>query len=449
MRNRLHQQPSLVEPKIKHDHAKELKQIALLLADHPEIYDLVYADLVSGLKAPDTGRKGRMTAEQVLKALLIKQMNGFSYKVLAYHLEDSRSYRSFCSFGLLDEIPSRTVLHRDIKRIRPETLETINRLLIATAAERKIEKGRKVRVDCTVVESNIHHPTDSSLLADGVRVLCRLTQAAKGLVDVAVSDHSRRARKRALGILNAKNNKVRVKLYRDLLKVARKTVCDAECVAKELIDAPTMDIIASLALEAELRHYIPLVRRVIDQTERRVLYGEKVPAEKKLVSIFEPHTDVIVKDRRDTYFGHKITLTGGASGLITDLVIEEGNPADATLAERMIERQIDIYGRAPRQAAFDGGFASKENLKDIKALGVKDVAFHKKRGLKISDMVKSSWVYKRLRNFRAGIEGMISFLKRCFGLDRCTWCGMESFKAYAWASVVTANLLLIARHLTG
>ncbi len=113
----------------------------------------------------------------------------------------------------------------------------------------------------------------------------------------------------------------------------------------------------------------------------------------------------------------------------------------------MIQRQQDIYGRPPRQAAFDGGFASKDNLRDIKKMGVKDVAFHGRRGLEITQMAKSTWVYKRLRNFRAGIEGMISFLKRSFGLGRCNWRGFESFKAYAWSSVITANLLLVARHM--
>jgi len=449
MRKRIQQQQSPVEPKIKHEHAAELQQMQRLIVAHPEIARWVHADLVQGLRDPAAGRQGRMSAEQVFTALLVKQMNGFSYEALAFHLADSRSYRAFCGFGLADPAPSRSALQRDIKRIRPETLEKINRVLLAAAAEKKIEKGRQVRVDCTVVETNIHHPTDSTLLEDGVRVLCRLTQAAKGLIDVSVTDHRRRARKRALGILNAKKEKVRRKHYRDLLKVAHKVVRDADTMAKALTQAPTGDPLAALAMEAQLRRYLPLVRRVIDQAERRVLKGEKVPAEEKVVSLFEPHTDVIVKDRRETCFGHKVTLTGGASGLITDLVVEEGNPADTTLAEKMIARQKEIYGRLPRQAAFDGGFASKENLAGIKILGVKDVAFHKKRGLKISDMVKSTWVYKRLRNFRAGIEGLISFLKRGLGLDRCTWSGLASFKAYAWASVVTANLLLIARHLIG
>ena len=159
--------------------------------------------------------------------------------------------------------------------------------------------------------------------------------------------------------------------------------------------------------------------------------------------------DIIVKDRRETYFGHKIALSGGKSGLFTDLVVLEGNPADARLAVEMASRQKKIYNRALQQITYDGGFASKANLVEIKELGIKDVAFSKKRGLDITEMVKSTYVYKKLRNFRAGIEGMISYLKRSFGLRRCNWRGLESFKAYAWSAVVTANLLLLARHLLG
>lgn len=447
MRNRIRKQLRIVEPSIEHEHANELHQISKLIAEHPQIVTLIHSDLIRGLDDPGAGRKGMMTGEQVFKVLLIKQMNGFSYRVLRYHIEDSRTYRAFCGFGIGDKIPSAKTIQRDIKKIRPETLEQINRIILGVAAHKGIEKGRKVRVDCTVVESNIHHPTDSTLLFDCVRVLCRLGQRAKEELGIPVSDHTRRAKRRAMGILNAKDQKVRTRQYRDLLKVTRKTVADAQRLMDCVMRPPKGDVATAMAIWAELHHYIPLARQVIEQTERRVLRGEQLNPQEKLVSIFEPHTDIIRKDRRDTYYGHKVAVTGGASGLLTDLVVEKGNPADATIAVKMIERQKDIYQRAPVQAAFDGGFASKDNLWDIKALGVKDVAFSKKCGLEVSDMAKSTWVYKRLRDFRAGIEGMISFLKRCLGLNRCTWSGFESFKAYAWSSVVTANLLLMARRM--
>jgi len=200
------------------------------------------------------------------------------------------------------------------------------------------------------------------------------------------------------------------------------------------------------ALASEIRHYLVLAVRVVDQTQRRVLDGESVPAADKLVSIFEPHTDIIVKDRRQTLYGHKVALSTGRSGLVLDFAVIDGNPPDSTLAKTMVERQQDLYGHPPRQVSFDGAFASKANLDDIKALGVEDVCFSKCRFLDVRDMVKSTWVFRKLRRFRAGIEAGVSFLKRCFGLDRCTWRSNASFRAYGWASVVAHNLLLLARH---
>ena len=199
-------------------------------------------------------------------------------------------------------------------------------------------------------------------------------------------------------------------------------------------------------LQQQLASYLPLVQHVIAQTDRRVLHGEAVPALEKLVSLFEPHTDVRVKDRRETYYGHKIFLTGGASGLILDCAIPKGNPADRTWAVPMRQRQRRLYGASPRQASFDGGFASKHNLADAKALGVTDVCFAKRRGLAVLDMVRSSWVYRKLRHFRAGIESAISLLKRVFGLARCVWKGAAGFHVYVRTAVFAANLLTLARH---
>ncbi len=188
--------------------------------------------------------------------------------------------------------------------------------------------------------------------------------------------------------------------------------------------------------------------QVIDQTSRRVIKDEQVPANEKILSIFEPHTDIIIKDRRDTYFGHKVCLSGGPSNLISDCLIVEGNPADNTLTTEMLERHNKIYGHYPLKAALDGGFASKANLEAAKGMGIKDVCFAKKRGLKEEDMCRSHWVYNRLRRFRAGIESGISWLKRCFGFSRCTWKSCSSFKSYVWASIVTANLFTLARKAT-
>lgn len=449
MREMIHRQQPLVAAPISHEHARELQKMSEVLDELPEPVSLVHADLVPSGSRPDKGRKG-MTAEQVLRALVIKQLNDFSYHELAFHVADSSCYRWFCRIGIGDAPPKKSTLQKNIKRIRPETLEAINRVLVKYAVARKIERGDKVRTDCTGVESNIHHPNDSSLLWDCVRVLARLMNTAQEEFGLTFNDHSRRARRRAQGISFAKSMKARLPLYRDLLKVTQKTVHQARRIAEQLDKVEVVDAsqaLKALGIASELRRYLPLAERVISQTERRVLRGESVSASEKIVSIFEPHTDIIVKDNREPTYGHKVCLTSGASGLVTDVIVEQGNPADVTLAVKMIVRQREILGKTPRQAAFDGGFASRSNLDAIKALGVKDVAFHKRVGLQISDMVKSSWVYRRLRAFRSGLEGVISFLKRSFGVARCTWHGFASFKAYVGASVVTCNLLVVARHL--
>lgn len=217
---------------------------------------------------------------------------------------------------------------------------------------------------------------------------------------------------------------------------------DNEGVAQGFVDVARQE-----ALSRDLQHYLGLTDRVLDQTRRRVLDGESIPASEKIVSIFEDHTDVIRKDYRDTFYGHKVCLTGGKSSMILDCRILEGNPADATLAFSAVARQADIYDRPPRQVVFDGAFASKENLRKIKDLGSRDVVFTKGRSLKVSEMAQSPRVYRKLRRFRAGIEGCISFLKRAFGLDRCTWRTLPSFKSYVWGSIVACNLLLMARAL--
>ncbi len=451
MRATIPEQFPLVPVAIDHGHACELRTMSATLDAHLECAQLVYGDMIRGVKNPGKGRRG-MSGDQVLRALLVKQLRGFSYDLLAFHLADSSTYRAFCRVGTFDEVPSASTLQRNIKRVRPDSLERINAIMVQHAQDIGMESGSKVRFDCTVTESNIHPPTDSMLLWDCVRVLARLLERARELVRFAFSNHTRRAKRRSIGIMNTKGKKARKKLYRDLLKISHKTVGYAERGAAAL-DGFTGDDLSerarAMTLAKELRHYAELAARTVDQTRRRVIHGETVPARDKVVSIFEEHTDIIRKDYRDTYYGHKICLGAGASGLITDCTVLDGNPADSTLAVDMVERHTKLYGVAPKQVALDGGFASKQNLADIKALGVEDCCFSKGRGLAVTDMVKSTRVYRHLRNFRAGIESCISFLKRSFGLDRCTWRGLPSYKAYVWGSIVSANLLVIARHVLG
>jgi IS5 family transposase len=442
MRKKDKKQLPLMIKGIDHPHAEEFQGINKILDENPIINEWVLQDLAQETVSSDTGAEG-MTAAQVIRATIIKQMEGYSYEDLAFHLLDSICYRAFCRIGFADKGFQKSALCKNIKSISAETWEAINHILVAYGLDKQIEKGKKTRIDCTVVASNIHDPTDSSLLWDSVRVLSRMLFQARERFDdlkILFVDHSKRAKRRMLSVMNAKNEKGRKVHYQDLLKMAHNTVGYATEAASMLERDPV-----SLGMAEELRGIILLAEKVIDQTTRRVIYGESVSASDKIVSIFEPHTDIIVKDRRETYYGHKICLSGGQSNLITDCVILDGNPADTDLTGKMLDRHKEIYGHYPIKAALDGGFASKENLKSAKGKGIKDVCFAKKRGLEEGDMCRSSWVYKQLRNFRAGIESGISWLKRCFGLGRCTWKSRESFHSYVWASIVSANLLTLAR----
>ena len=451
MRRSVREQLSLVPAPFGHDHVRELQAVRTILDAHPEFARWVQADLLAGGIDPDCGRNG-MSGEQVLRVLVIKQANGFSYEGLAFHLADSQCYRAFCLIGVADSPPKRSTLQRNLKLVRAETLERVNRALVQYAQAEGIEDGQRVRSDSTVVKAAIHEPTDSTLLVDCVRVLTRLLREAREYVVLRYINHHKRAKRRAMAIRHSAKAEQRLPLYKDLVKVSENTVASARIsVAKleqqfppEAFQQPDLG-----KLRDSLQHYIELAEKVLDQTRRRVFNEETVPASEKVVSIFEPHTDIIRKDRRDTLYGHKVFLTGGASGLILDCVVERGNPTDSTKAVKLAERAIKVLGKKPEQIVFDGGFSSRDNLDEIKELGIRDVAFSKAPGLAIKEMVKRTWLYQRLRHFRAGIEGIISFLKRCFGWDRCAWRSYGSFRAYTWGSVIAANLVMLARHSLG
>jgi len=445
MRRKIAEQRPLIPAMSEHKRAKELAEVSHILDGLPDLLELVLGDLTVGVDA-ERGRGG-LTAENVLRLVVLKQMTGLSYDALTFHLEDSHAYRAFCRLGYGDHA-RRSAIHANVQRLRPETLEKINRALLMKAKSEGVEDGQKARIDTTVEETNIHEPSDSWLLWDAVRVLARTMGRAEEEFGTKFVDRNREAKHRYIGVVHAASAEERVPLYRELVKLAEETLADSERVARELRGVRTKHAKLAAKLAGRLEETAKLGHRIVHQTRRRVLEEKKVPSAEKVVSIFEPHTAIIVKDRRATYFGHKVSLTTGASGLILDCVVEQGNPADVTLALGLIERQKQLYGKAPAQVVFDGGFASRANLEAIKAAGSKDVVFTKGQGLKVADMVRrgSDRVYRALRNFRAGIEAGISHLKRTFGLDRCPRRGLDGFKAHTWAAVFAANLLALARH---
>ncbi len=448
MRRKFNAQSSLFTSTSNKPIARELEQISRILDETPRLLNLVYRDLV-GTKRDDTGRMG-LNAEQVLRCAVLKQYRQLSYEELAFHLDDSSAFRGFSRLEM-GQYPCKSILQDNIKSLREETWEAIHEEIIGYARREGIETGRKIRVDSTAVETDIHHPTDSTLLLDGIRVITRRLACGKDLRPQPVyvfSDHTRVAKKRTLTILNARKDALRKAAYRDLPAYAARVAGYAEAAIPELRSfqgSDPRDTLAARALADRLERAVGLLGKVIDQTRRRILNNEKVPASEKIVSFFEEHTDILVKGGRDTLYGHKVFLSGGASTLILDCLIERGNPADSERYRPLLQRHEERFGRMPRQVAADGGFASQDNLRFAKEHQVRDAVFAKKRGLSVPEMAKSRWVYKMLRTFRAGIEAGISCLKRAFGLERCSWSGWGGFKQYVWSSIVSYNLLVMAR----
>ena len=390
-----------------------------------------------------------MTAEQVLRCAILKQFRELTYDDLAYYLADSFSFRAFVRLEP-GRYLSKSTLQENIKSLSEEAWMAIHMFLLAYAQKEHIENGRKIRIDSTAIETDIHKPADSTLLWDGVRIITRWLLDGKELKPCPIyffADHRRVMKKRLLKIQNTGRQSDREAAYKDMLFYAAKVISYAEQAVPELaafIGDNLDNHFRAHNLADKLGRAIDLLRRVMDQTERRVFKNEKVPASEKIVSLFETHTDIIVKDRRDTEYGHKIFLTSGPSNLVLDCLMERGNPADADRFLHLLERHTEMYRRPPRQTSADGGFASKGNLAGAKDGKVKDVVFSKKRGLSVLDMAKSNWVYRKLKNFRAGIEANISTLKRKYGLTRCNWSGWEGFRKYIWSAIVAYNLHVLA-----
>jgi IS5 family transposase len=444
MRQKRTRQMSIFEIYSQHQIGKELQAMSDRLDQCPQILDWIAIDL-HRRDVLDTGRKG-LPVETVLRCALLKQYRQLSYEELAFHLSDSASFRAFARLPL-GMVPKKSVLQETISQIRPYTWECINQCLVGQAKEEKVESGNRVRFDSTATEAMIHEPSDSSLLSDSVRVMVRLLKRAQSLageLPIAYCNHLRLARKRARAIIYTRKADKKTQLYKDLIQATRDTLGYLLNAESQLSTLPC-DLLAYEWWLAEWQHYRPLIEKVIWQSEQRVVYGQSLAAEEKVFSIFEEHTDIIIKGSREIQYGHKLNLSSGKSGLILDVVIEEGNPADSERLLPMLERHIQHFGVAPTHLAVDGGYASEDNLTKAKGQGVKQVAFHKKRGLSVEQMVSSNWIYRQLRNFRAGIEAGISCLKRAYGLARCTWKGLEHFKSYVWSSVVAYNLALLAR----
>jgi len=437
-----------------------LQAIADFLDDHEEMIETIRGDLRRGLKNPDTGRNG-LTAQQVLRSLILMRVKSLDYRELRERIADGYTLRQFTGF-YCQPVPKHDAFQRAFVRLTPETLRAVNAALVQAAVALGLEDGRKLRVDTTVVQTDIHHPTDNTLLWDVVRVVTRLVgRLAKALELRRIKgfrDRTRSARRRMYEIqrmTTRQRHEQQTGTYRELIGIAEEVVERARSALRRTRKVRGKDLLSELAIEAlrkDIEHYCGLGDRVIDQARRRVLGEEQVPNAEKIYSIFEPHTDLIKrgKVRTPMELGHKVFLAESAQGLITQYEVLKGNPSDADHVKPSLKRHKDAFGSVPELYGSDRGFFSEQNVTSCTRDGVKVVCIPQRGGKKTPEReaCEKSAQFKEGQRFRAGIEGRISVLFRGRGMKRCLAEGAERFELWVAAAVLANNLMNIAALLT-
>ena len=430
-----------------------LKRMSGFLDHQPQIFERVRQDLQRGLKKPDTGRTA-MPPTQVLRSLILMRVKNWDYRELSERIADGYTLRRFTGF-YSQRVPKHDAFNRAFNKLRPQTLQALNDLVLKAAIDLGLEDGKRLRVDTTVTETDIHHPTDNTLLWDVVRVLTRLIGRLGGLIPKGIegfTNRTRSARRRMQEIqrMTARQRHTQQKgKYRQLIGITQQVVHNTRGVLEKTKDqcaVDPMDDVIIGELRRKIDHYCQLGARVIDQSRRRVLQGEQVPTEQKIYSIFETHTDLIKRGKiqKPIEFGHKIFLAESARGLITQYRVLEGNPADHVHVKPSLQRHQETFGWAPAWYSSDRGFFSDENIKACPQ--VKLVCIPQRGGKRTSERqaFEKSPEFKKGQRFRAGIEGRISVLFRGRGMKRCLAEGHDRFEVLVGAAVLTNNLMTIA-----
>jgi transposase, IS5 family len=440
-----------------------LQAICDLLDKQPALIERVRRDLVRGLKRPAKGRRG-LTAPQVLRALVLMRLKNWDYRELRERIADGITLRAFTDF-YCEKVPKHDAFNRSFNRLTPTTLKAVNDLVVEAAVQLGLEDGSKLRVDTTVVETDIHHPTDNTLLWDVVRVLTRLLHRLAKALELrrieGFRDRRRAAHRRMYEIQRMTTRQRQGKgsrqtaTYRALIGIAEDVVTAARTVLDDPATMRGRDPLTALktaALRDAIAHYCDLGTRVIEQTRRRVLAGEQVPTSEKIYSIFEPHTDLIKrgKVRTPVEFGHKVFLAESAKGLITQYDVLKGNPADEVHVAPSLRRHRRTFRRAPQLYGADRGFFSERNETMCVHGGVATVSIPQRGGSKTPQRqaYERSAAFKQGQRFRAGIEGRISVLMRGRGMKRCRAEGAERFTLFVAAAVLANNLMILGALLT-
>ena len=428
-----------------------LAQIDVLLDDE-ELYQLIRSDFAKRYPLTEvTGRKST-PVEVMLRMLTVKRLYGLSYEQTENQVRDSLVLRQFCRV-YFNDVPDDTTLIRWANLIAAETLEAYNQRVTQIATELKVTRGRKLRTDGTVVETNIHAPTDSHLLADGVRVIGRTLQRAKQALSKQTEldaqvfrNRTRSARKTARQVSRqvARQKEAGKRAYRKLIQIAQQSVSQAKQVLEALEENTEQQ---AQRLKDALETFIPRVEQVIEQTIRRVFQNEQVPAEEKIVSIFEPHTAIIRRGKagKPVEYGRKVWLDEVEGGIVTRWDVLDGNPSDKHQWVPSLDAHQQLFGKPPTQASADRGVFSADNEAEAKHRGIHRIVLPKpgKKSEKRCQHEKQPW-FRKARRWHAGVEGRISVLKRCYDLDRCLNHDETGFQRWVGWGVIAHNLKKIS-----
>lgn len=433
-----------------------LQGIDAFLDQHSTLVEQVRLDLERGLKHPGTGRNG-ITPSQTLRSLTLMRVKNWDYRELRERINDGYTLRGFTQFGG-HLVPKHDAFNRAFNRLTPATLLAINQTVVQLAVQLGLEDGKKLRVDTTVAETNIHYPTDATLLWDSVRTITRLVedlhdQLPNGVQGFTNRTRSARRRLQQIQRMTAQQRQQQQEpKYRELLRITGQVVSNARLVVEQTKGIEGIDVVAGLVIDQlrkEITTYCDLGGRVINQTRRRVIDLEVVPSEQKIYSIFEPHTDLIKrgKAQKPVEFGHKVFLAESAQGLITDYRVLAGNPVDSDQVKASLERHQQIFQHPPEWYATDRGFYSAENVKHCQQAHVDQVCIPQRGGQKTAEQeaLERSPAFKKAQRFRVGIEGRISVLFRGRGMKRCRAKGRERFEMLVGAAVLANNLMRIAQ----
>jgi IS5 family transposase len=422
----------------------ELALIDAVLEEHPEFYDLVAEEMVSANKNNDWGRGDTPTVEQVVRAAIFKELKQLSYRELEYAQYDSRICPVFIKLETREPF-SFEVFYKYISRISAASLTELMVAINKVALEEGLEDATRIRVDTTVVESDIHYPTNNSLVWDCIKESQRLLSKLQAVEnELQVRDYTAAAKRHYYQINVTKSAEKRRPIFEKQLKILKRSIEQTARVLKKLTKEKASKNRKTHKLRERLEQLLPMMEKVYAMTKRRELDGEAVPNDEKIFSIYEEHTDIIVKGQREVEFGHKVNLSTGKSGLILGCEILKGNPADSTLYQPAIEDLKTNYEVAIRDVATDGGFASLKNLEFAQQEGIVNIVFNKLVG-SLRNITTSRSMETRLKKWRSGIEAVISNLKRGFDLFRSEWKSRERFDAKVLWSVIAYNIRTMTR----